>query len=76
MEVGISYVPTWSAISPPQLAVAVEERGLDALCVPEHTHVPVYESEPWPAQAFAEQYRQMFDILIALTAAAAVTRRF
>ena len=75
MEVGVSYVPTWDAISQPQLAVAVEERGLDALFVPEHTHVPVYESEPWPAQAFAEQYRKMFDNMIALTAAAAVTSR-
>jgi len=53
MEVGVSYVPTWNAIHPPQLAVAVEERGLDALFVPEHTHVPVHEAEPWPAQAFA-----------------------
>ena len=75
MEVGVSYVPTWNAIHPPQLAVAVEERGLDALFVPEHTHVPVHEAEPWPAQAFAEQYRNMFDNMIALTAAAAVTRR-
>ena len=75
MEVGVSYVPTCNAIAPPQLAVAVEERGLDALFVPEHTHVPVYESEPWPAQAFAEQYRNMFDNMIALTAAAAVTSR-
>ncbi len=75
MEVGVSYVPTWSAIHPPKLAVAVEERGLDALFVPEHTHVPVHEAEPWPAQAFAEQYKNMFDNMIALTAAAAVTNR-
>jgi probable F420-dependent oxidoreductase len=53
----------------------VEERGLDALFVPEHTHVPVNESVPWPPQAFAEQYRIMFDNMIALTTAAAVTRR-
>lgn len=75
MEVGVSYVPTVTAISPPQLARAVEERGLEALFVPEHTHVPVHESEPWPAQAFAEQYRNMFDNMIALTTAAAVTIR-
>ncbi len=75
MEVGVSYVPTWNAIHPPKLAVAVEERGLDALFVPEHTHVPVHEAEPWPAQAFAEQYKNMFDNMIALTAAAAVTNR-
>ncbi len=75
MEVGVSYVPTWNAIHPPALAVAIEERGLDALFVPEHTHVPVHEAEPWPAQAFAEQYRNMFDNMIALTAAAAVTNR-
>ncbi len=75
MEVGVSYVPTWNAIHPPQLALAVEERGLDALFVPEHTHVPVHEAEPWPAQAFAEQYKNMFDNMIALTAAAAVTNR-
>lgn len=75
MEVGVSYVPTWNAIHPAQMAIAVEERGLDALFVPEHTHVPVHESEPWPAQAFAEQYRNMFDNMIALSTAAAVTTR-
>ena len=67
--------PPGTRSHPAQLAVAVEERGLDALFVPEHTHVPVYEAEPWPAQAFAEQYRNMFDNMIALTAAAAVTSR-
>ncbi len=75
MEVGVSYVPTVDAIDPAQMAVAVEERGLDALFVPEHTHVPVHEAEPWPAQAFAEQYKRMFDNMIALATAAAVTRR-
>ncbi len=75
MEVGVSYVPTWNAIHPAQMAIAVEERGLGALFVPEHTHVPVHESEPWPAQAFAEQYRNMFDNMIALSTAAAVTTR-
>src|SRR5579875_1217045 len=75
MEVGVSYVPTCNAIHPAQMARAVEERGLDALFVPEHTHVPVHESVPWPPQAFAEQYKNMFDNMIALTAAAAVTTR-
>jgi probable F420-dependent oxidoreductase len=75
MEVGVSYVPTWNAIDPARMARAVEERGLDALFVPEHTHVPVNESVPWPPQAFAEQYRNMFDNLIALATAAAVTTR-
>jgi len=75
MEVGVSYVPTQTAILPAQMALAVEERGLDALFVPEHTHVPVNEAAPWPPQAFAEQYRIMFDNLIALATAAAVTRR-
>jgi probable F420-dependent oxidoreductase len=75
MEVGVSYVPTQTAILPGQMALAVEERGLDALFVPEHTHVPVNEAVPWPPQAFAEQYRIMFDNMIALATAAAVTRR-
>jgi probable F420-dependent oxidoreductase len=75
MEVGVSYVPTWNAIHPAQLAIAVEERGLDALFVPEHTHMPVRQSKPWPPQAMTENYKQMFDNLIALTTAAAVTRR-
>jgi len=75
MEVGVSYVPTWNAIDPAQMARAIEERGLDALFVPEHTHVPVNESVPWPPQAFAEQYKIMFDNMIALATAAAVTKR-
>ena len=37
---GAMMFPTDYAIQPVELARAVEERGLDSLFFPEHTHIP------------------------------------
>ncbi len=37
---GAMMFPTDYAIQPAELAKAVEERGLDSLFFPEHTHIP------------------------------------
>jgi probable F420-dependent oxidoreductase len=77
MRVGVTAFLTDRTISPPALAVAVEERGFASLYVPEHTHLPVAESEP-PALVEGvtlEDYRRSLDPMAALAAAAAVTSR-
>jgi probable F420-dependent oxidoreductase len=59
-----------------ELAVAAEERGFHSLYVPEHTHIPVSRETP-PATGgdeLDEGYMRTLDPLVALAAAATVTR--
>jgi probable F420-dependent oxidoreductase len=58
------------------LARAVEERGLDSVYLPEHTHIPVSRKSPWPGGgALPEEYKRTLDPFVALSACAAVTER-
>ena len=45
---GVTMFPTDYAIQPVALAKAVEERGLDSLFFPEHTHIPTSRATPFP----------------------------
>jgi alkanesulfonate monooxygenase SsuD/methylene tetrahydromethanopterin reductase-like flavin-dependent oxidoreductase (luciferase family) len=45
---GITTFPTDYAISPIELAEAVEERRFDSLFFNEHTHIPVSRRSPFP----------------------------
>ncbi|HCU90260.1 MAG TPA: LLM class F420-dependent oxidoreductase [Gammaproteobacteria bacterium] len=68
--------PTDQTIQPVDLALAVEERGLDALFLPEHTHIPVGSSSPFmPKGVVPEFYKRTYDPFVALAACAAVTER-
>ena len=44
-EFGVTMFPTDYSIQPVELAQAVEERGLDSLFFPEHTHIPASQGE-------------------------------
>jgi probable F420-dependent oxidoreductase len=73
---GITTFPTDYAISPVELAKAVEERGFDSLFFNEHTHIPVNRRSAFPGGGeLPEQYRRTYDPFVALGAAAVVTRR-
>jgi probable F420-dependent oxidoreductase len=73
---GVVMFPTDYAIQPVELAQAVEERGLDSLFFPEHTHIPTSRRTPFPAGGeLPEEYKHTHDPFVALGAAAAVTRR-
>ena len=68
--------PTDQTIQPVDLAVAVEERGLDTLFLPEHTHIPVGSTSPFmPDGVVPEFYKRTYDPFVALAACAAVTKR-
>jgi probable F420-dependent oxidoreductase len=58
-----------------ELARAAEVRGLHALYLPEHTHIPVSRRTPPPTgdAELAEEYRRTLDPFVALAACAAVT---
>ena len=45
---GVQIFPTDQTIQPIALAKAVEERGLDSLFFPEHTHIPASRKTPFP----------------------------
>lgn len=77
MRLGITAFLGPESLDPAALAVAVEERGFDALFLPEHTHLPVRADRP-PALVDGvdvADYRRSLDPLVALAAAAAVTTR-
>ena len=64
------------SITPAELAVAVETRGLDGVFFPEHTHLPVTSRSPFfDGGILPEPYRRTCDPFIALAMAAAVTTR-
>src|SRR5688572_27375449 len=58
-----------------ELALAAEERGLESLWLPEHTHIPVSRRTPPPTgeAELPDEYRRCLDPLVALAAAASVT---
>lgn len=73
---GVAMFPTDYSIQPVALARAVEERGLDSLFFPEHTHIPVSRATPFPGGGdLPKMYWHTHDPFVALAAAAAVTER-
>ena len=73
---GVTMFPTDYAIQPVELARAVEERGLDSLFFPEHTHIPADRTTPFPGGGdLPKMYWHTHDPFVALGAAAAVTDR-
>ena len=76
MKFGVTMFPTDYAIQPVELSQAVEERGLDSLFFPEHTHIPASRRSPFPGGGdLPKMYWHTHDPFVALGAAAAVTSR-
>ena len=76
VRTGVIIFATDKSIQPVELARAVEERGLDALFVPEHTHIPCNSVSPFlPGGVLPEPYRRTYDPFVVLGACAAVTER-
>ncbi len=73
---GVLMFATHDAIHPAPLARAVEERGLESLFFPEHTHIPASRKTPFPGGGeLPREYSHSLDLFVALSAAAAVTTR-
>src|SRR4051812_26787706 len=76
MRIGVTLFHTDQDPSPAAIARAVEERGFASYYIPEHTHIPVARTTPWPMGDGAElpmSYARTLDPYVALAAAAAVT---
>lgn len=73
---GISMFVTDYSIQAAELAVAIEERGLDSMWVPEHTHIPTSRKSPYPSGGeLPDRYYHSLDPFVALASAAVVTKR-
>jgi probable F420-dependent oxidoreductase len=77
MRLGVTMFATDLAMPIDELARAAEERGFDSLWLPEHTHIPVSRRTPPAAgqDELPEEYKRTLDPLVALSFAAAATRR-
>jgi probable F420-dependent oxidoreductase len=77
MRYGVTMFATDVSIDIVELARSVEERGLDSLWLPEHTHIPVGRKTDWPAGEgpLPDEYKRSLDPLVALAAAATATER-
>jgi probable F420-dependent oxidoreductase len=76
MRHGVTMFVTDRSMTAAALARAVEERGLDGLYLPEHTHIPVSRKTPYPLGGeLPDEYKRTLDPFVALATAAAVTSR-
>jgi probable F420-dependent oxidoreductase len=75
MRYGVTMFATDVSIDIVELARATEERGLESLWLPEHTHIPTERRTPPPTgdAQLAEEYKRCLDPLVALAAAATAT---
>ena len=73
---GVHLYPTDYSMDPVQVVKAAEERGLDSVTYPEHTHIPTSRKTPFPSEGeLPKYYAELLDPFIVLAAAASVTRR-
>ena len=76
MHYGATIFLTDSSIQPADLARELEARGFESLWIPEHSHIPVERSSPWPGGAeLPKMYYDAYEPFVSLAAAAAVTTR-
>jgi probable F420-dependent oxidoreductase len=77
MHIGITVDFTDEGVSPAALARAAEERALESLYVPSHTHIPVKRetSHPMLGMTLPRTYYRALDPFVALASAATATQR-
>ncbi|ANS65923.1 hypothetical protein SLINC_3699 [Streptomyces lincolnensis] len=76
MRISVTIFLTDETITPTRLARELEERGFAGLYLPEHTHIPVERTSPYPAGGdLPPEYGRTLDPFVALGQAAAVTER-
>ena len=76
MKFGVAMFVTEHSIPPHELAIALEERGLESLWAPEHSHIPIPRVTPWGGGGdLPDQYYAVLDPFVVLSAAATVTKK-
>ncbi|MBB6415405.1 LLM class F420-dependent oxidoreductase [Streptomyces sp. AK010] len=76
MRIAVTIFLTDETITPTRLARELEDRGFAGLYLPEHTHIPVERTTPYPGGGeLPPEYGRTLDPFVALGQAAAVTER-
>ena len=76
MLIGAAIFATDYAMRPDELARELEQRGYESLWLPEHTHIPASRRTPYPVGGdLPKEYWHTYDPFLALTAAAAATKK-
>ncbi|MEU3098546.1 TIGR03619 family F420-dependent LLM class oxidoreductase [Streptomyces sp. NPDC006967] len=76
MRIAVTIFLTDETITPVRLARELEQRGFAGLYLPEHTHIPVERTSPYPAGGeLPREYGRTLDPFVALGQAAAVSER-
>ncbi|GAA1428498.1 LLM class F420-dependent oxidoreductase [Streptomyces thermospinosisporus] len=76
MRIAVTIFLTDETITPVRLARELEQRGFAGLYLPEHTHIPVERTTPFPGGGeLPREYGRCLDPLVTLGQAAAVTER-
>jgi probable F420-dependent oxidoreductase len=75
MEIGVYAVCTDETLRPDEVAMLVEEAGIDAIHFGEHSHIPASRETPYPGGELPRDYLRTYDLLIALNTAALATTR-
>ncbi|MFF7238223.1 TIGR03619 family F420-dependent LLM class oxidoreductase [Streptomyces collinus] len=76
MRIAVTIFLTDETVTPTRLARELEQRGFAGLYLPEHTHIPVERTTPYPVGGeLPREYGRTLDPFVALGQAAAVTER-
>ncbi|MFC9931488.1 TIGR03619 family F420-dependent LLM class oxidoreductase [Streptomyces sp. NPDC127190] len=76
MRIAVTIFLTDETVTPVRLAPELEARGFSGLYLPEHTHIPVERTTPYPGGGeLPPEYGRTLDPFVALGQAAAVTSR-
>src|SRR5262249_29153430 len=76
MEYGAAIFFTDYSIGPVDLGRALEARGFESLWAPEHSHIPLSRTSPFPQGGdLPKKYYDVMDPFVTLTAAPAATER-
>jgi probable F420-dependent oxidoreductase len=75
MDIGAAMFFTDYSMSAADLARELEARGFESIWAPEHSHIPLARTSPFPSGGeLPKQYYDVMDPFVTLTAAAATTR--
>ena len=75
MKFGVSIFFTDYSMGPAELGRAAEERGLESLWAPEHSHIPLSRISPYPPGGdLPKKYYDTMDPFVTLAVAAGATR--
>ncbi len=76
MHIGIMMFSTDQTVQPAPLARMIEERGFEAMFLPEHSHIPATRTTPYPRGGdLPPEYYRTHDMFVGLAAAATAAPR-